>query len=388
MSAGAAQGRSGAGLEVALLGPVAVRLDGTELAPGGARGRALLAMLACVRGEVVSADALQDAVWAAEALSLSRGTLHVHVHNLRARLGPYGTCVERVGAGYRLTGAAVVLDLDVVDDLVVRAESARRAGDPVAAAGLLDRALSTWRGSAVCADLPELPVHHVRTRYAHLRQEALAALFDARLAAGSGPDVVPAVEAALVEHPLSERMWGQLMVALHLSGRPADALSAYRRARAVLADEAGLDPGEDLRRLEKLLLTGTASPAQLLGGPGRTDGPALLWLDSQGRARARALPSADGVLTIGRDADVEVALSADGLVSRRHAVVSADNAGWRLRDLDSLNGTYLNGVRLEDSAPLVPGDVARVGSSVLVVQGATTAPLETLTATRPAAPQP
>lgn len=387
MTSGAVAGAAEAGLEVAVLGPVAVRLDGAELPPGGARGRALLAMLACARGEVLSADALQDAVWGDDALSLSRGTLHVHVHNLRARLGPYGSCVESVGAGYRLSGGALVLDLDVVDDLVVRAESARRAGDPVAAAGLLERALAAWRGSAVCADLPELPVHHVRTRYAHLRQEALVAMFDARLAAGPGPDLVPAVEAALVEHPLSERMWGQLMVALHLSGRPADALSAYRRARVVLADEAGLDPGEDLRRLERLLLTGTASTAQLLGGAPGTEGPALLWLDAQGRARARALPSSGG-FTIGRDSDVEVALSADGLVSRRHAVVSAEPSGWRVTDLGSLNGTYLNGVRLEGSAPLVPGDVVRVGSSALVVQGLTTAPLETLTATRPAPPQP
>lgn len=387
MSAGPVPGAAGAGLEVAVLGSVVVRLDGAELPPGGARGRALLAMLACARGEVLSADALQDAVWGDGAFALSRGTLHVHVHNLRARLGAYGSCVERVGAGYRLSGGAVVLDLDVVDDLVVRAESARRAGDPVAAAGLLERALAAWRGSAVCADLPELPVHHVRTRYAHLQQEARVAMFEARLAAGPGPDLVSAVEAALVEHPLSERMWGQLMVALHLSGRPADALSAYRRARAVLAEEAGLDPGEDLRRLEELMLSGTASPAQLLGGSPGTEGPSLLWLDAQGRARTRALPTT-GSVTIGRDTDVEVAPSADVLVSRRHAMITADTTGWRVRDLGSLNGTYLNGVRLEDSAPLLPGDVVRVGSSALVVQGATTAPLETLTATRPAPPQP
>ncbi len=373
-------------VEVSVLGPVALRVDGVDTPPGGARPRALLGVLACARGDVVSADALVDAVWGHDAVQLSRGTLHVHVHNLRTRLGRHGQCVQSVAAGYRLAGPALTLDLDVVDDLVRRATSAMRAGDPVSASAVLSSALELWRGPAVCADLPELPVESVRTRYAHLRQEALSALFDAELAAPAAPpDLVPRIEGALREQPLSERMWGQLMVALHAAGRPADALAAYRRARAVLAEEAGLDPGEELRRLERAALDGR-SLREVLQPVRQATTPSLLWRDGSGRARSYALP-ADRPVVLGRDRGAAVSLAHDALVSRLHVEIAAHPGGWTVRDLGSLNGTRLNGRRLDRAAPLAAGDVLQVGgTSLLVAPVAAEGTLASLSATRPAEP--
>ena len=152
--------------------------------------------------------------------------------------------------GYVLHVAPDELDLAVFERL--RGEAHR--AEPARAAAKLREALSLWRGQPL-ADLAYEPF--AQTEIARLEELRLAALeerIDADLACGQHADLVGELEARIVEHPLRERLRAQLMLALYRSGRQAEALHAYRNARRELMDELGLEPGEELRRLEQAIL--------------------------------------------------------------------------------------------------------------------------------------
>jgi DNA-binding SARP family transcriptional activator len=351
---------------VGLLGPVMLTVDGENVALAGARQRALLAALTAAGGGAVPADRLAEAVWSDTGRPSARSTLHVHVHQVRRALGRHAEALQHGPAGYQLVAGSDVQD---VEDGLRRARAADRAGDAAAAAAGYRSALARWRGE-FCADLPDHEYFHAaRTVYETVRLDALESVLAAELRLGT-PGLVPELEDLVLRHPLRERFWGHLMVALYRDGRQADALAAFRRARHVLSAELGLDPGSALRQLEQAILS-QAATSQLLRvvapQPAGTGRPVLTWLDAAGTVHRRELPAA-GELVIGRAEDADVSLPGDPAVSRRHAAVRVAGGGdVTVADLGSRNGTFLNGSRLAppDGTAVRSGDLLRCGDTVL-----------------------
>jgi DNA-binding SARP family transcriptional activator len=356
-------------IEVGLLGPVTLSVDGRGIALAGTRRRALVAVLAASRSPVPF-DRLTDAVWSDGAAPPARNTVQVHVHQLRQAIAPRSPALRHTPAGYRLDDA--VVDVRLVEDGLRAARAAERAGDLVGASSSLRAALGRFRGE-FCADLPEHAYFRAaRTFYETLRLDAHEAAVAVDLRLGRG-GLVGELEGLLERHPLRERLWGQLMVALYRDGRQADALATFRRARAVLAEEAGVDPGRALRRIERAVLdqAGTASLLHLVAPAGAAPGrPVLTWLDGTGTARTLRLPL-DGRLEIGRDPAAEVPLTWDAAASRRHAEIVVEAGRAVVVDHGSRNGTFHNGERLGSAArELRPGDLLRCGATMLLLSAA------------------
>jgi YVTN family beta-propeller protein len=247
----------GAGMEFRILGPLEVWVDGAPAALGGPKQRALLAMLLLRANEVVSRDALIDGLWG-ELPPVSAGhTLEAYVHRLRKvlRNGAAGEQVLVTRApGYLLCVGPDELDLDRFERLVQEGRRALATGAPERAADTLRQALSLWRGPPL-GDLESEPFAHVELqRIAELRQDALEERIEADLACGRHRALVPELQALVARFPLRERLRGQLMLALHRSGRQADALEAYRDARRYLVVELGLEPGAGLRAIQQAIL--------------------------------------------------------------------------------------------------------------------------------------
>jgi len=238
-----------------ILGPLDVRTDdGTPLDPGGPRPRALLSLLLLDAGHAVSTRRLTDGLYGTGAPAGAANALQSQISRLRRRLAPH-TDIEAAAAGYRLVTPPDSVDAHRFEELSRQGRTALASGDHTRAAALLREALALWRGPA----LPDLPdAHSDRARLDELRLAAAADRIEADLALGGGPELVPELRALLTGHPLSERLYGQLMRALRASGRPAEGLSVYEEARRTLAEELGTDPSPELAALHLELLGGGA----------------------------------------------------------------------------------------------------------------------------------
>jgi len=246
-------------VEFRILGPLEVVASGESLGLGSPRQRTLLALLLIRAGQVVSCDRLAEDLWDSEPPSSARHTVQAYVHRLRRVLGADAWRLESRPPGYQLKVSAGELDAQRFENL---ADDGRRAlvrDDPRAAAGLLAAALRLWRGPLL-ADLSDVAaIEPERARLDALRLTALEDRIEADLALGRHARVIGELEALLAGSPFRERLWGQLMLALYRSGRPADALEAFRRARRVLTAELGLEPSPWLcRRQEQILLRDVA----------------------------------------------------------------------------------------------------------------------------------
>ncbi|QCR76729.1 BTAD domain-containing putative transcriptional regulator [Mycobacterium avium] len=240
-------------MELGVLGPLQVRRHGTPVAIPGAKPRAVLTMLGLHGGALVSADALMELLWGEEPPRTAAKALQTHISSLRRILGD-GVLLTQ-GAGWILAEA----DVDAARYKVAarRGRDAAAGGDNGRAVACFDEALALWRG------IPELPDGRRGTSEKTRWIEGHAALVedraDALLATGRAAEIIGELEAAVAEAPLRERRWGQLMLALYRAGRQGEALGAYQRARAQLADELGVDPGPELRRLESAIVAQDAS---------------------------------------------------------------------------------------------------------------------------------
>jgi len=245
-------------VQIALLGPLEVRADsGVPVEVGGARLRTLLIRLALDPGRVVTISTLIDALWDDEPPAGAANALQALVSRLR-RLLPDGA-VESTPAGYRLAVPPEAVDLCRFERDVT-AGRARLAADPAGAAEVLARGLALWRGPAL-ADVAEADFARAPTaRFNELRLAAIEDRVDAALALGDGAGLVPELESLALAHPLRERLTGQLIRVLRGAGRPAEALAAYDRLRAALADSLGADPSPELAALHLALLKDTAEP--------------------------------------------------------------------------------------------------------------------------------
>ncbi|MBV8597796.1 MAG: winged helix-turn-helix domain-containing protein [Actinobacteria bacterium] len=237
-------------LEIHLLGPFEALVDGTAADVGGSKRQALLAVLALRPGRVVDVDTLVDALWGEELPAAPRNALHHHVARLRAALGEHA--LTGSVDGYALAHARV--DAADFEELLAETRHAQRDGDVAAAAEAIGSALALWRGQALQGLATTTWLSAEARRLETLRADALEEQFEVSLALGEHRELVSAIQSALAANPFRERLWGQLMLALYRSGRQADALETFQEARRVLADELGLEPGPDLRRLQEAIL--------------------------------------------------------------------------------------------------------------------------------------
>jgi predicted ATPase/DNA-binding SARP family transcriptional activator len=242
-------------VQIDVLGPLEVRDAGGSPVPvTGARLRTLLTRLALDAGRPVGFGVLVDALWGDEPPADEANALQTLVSRLRRALGGPDTVVQSQ-AGYRLAVERDAVDAARFERLAADGAQALRAGDTREAARVLAVALALWRGPAL-ADSTGEALLPFAARLEDLRLAAAVDRIDADLAIGDPAVLVPELEALAAAHPLHERVAGQLMRALGASGRQADALIAYDRLRARLADELGVDPGADVQQIHVELLRG------------------------------------------------------------------------------------------------------------------------------------
>jgi DNA-binding SARP family transcriptional activator/ABC-type transport system substrate-binding protein len=236
-----------------LLGPLEVRTDEKVLRLGGAKQRALLAILLVHANEVVSRDRLIEEIWPDRPPGGAAHSLDHQISRLRKVLDPPDTLVTQSG-GYMLRANPGDIDVHRFEENLERGRQANAAGNPTEALATLDSALDLWRGPALAqiADEPLLCVEAQRLE--ELRLTALEERSDARLALGEHHHLVAELDALVQRHPLRERLRAQLMLALYRSGRQAEALRVYADARRALVDELGLEPGPELQQLEQSIL--------------------------------------------------------------------------------------------------------------------------------------
>jgi ABC-type transport system substrate-binding protein/DNA-binding SARP family transcriptional activator len=240
-----------------VLGPLEVCLDGAPVKIGGARQRALLAMLLLNANRAVSRERLIDELLSDARPETADHTLRVQVSRLRSVIEQPGAAEPRLlrqAPGYRLRVDPGELDLHVFEELLAQAQQARHSGDHELASLTLREADALWRGQPL-ADLDSQPFAQLEVdRLAEMRLVATEDRIDAELALGHHCRLVPELERLVAEHPLRERMRGQAMLALYRSGRQADALATYRTGRSRLVEQLAIEPAPALRELEQAIL--------------------------------------------------------------------------------------------------------------------------------------
>jgi DNA-binding SARP family transcriptional activator len=238
--------------EFRILGPLEALVGGVAVALGGRRQRAVLAILLSRPNEVVPADRLIDDVWGDDPPETAANVLQGYVSHLRRALGR--DVIATRGRDYAIRLADGALDLHRFERLTASAAAARAQGRADAAVDDLRAALALWRGPAL-SDLAGLPsVARIAARLDELRNGALERRLEADIACGREADALVELRALVAEHPLRERLRALQMLALYRDARQAEALEAYRAARATLVDELGIEPGRELQDLERAIL--------------------------------------------------------------------------------------------------------------------------------------
>ena len=236
-------------MDFRILGPLEIA-DGDRVVSLPAAQRSLLALLLLRANEVVPSDRLIEDLWNGQVPDSGRTALQVRVSQLRKALGPAGSLVVTQAPGYLLRVSPDRLDLVRFERLVAEADAAPAD----VAAEKLREALALWRGPPL-ADLAYEPsAQPAIRRLEELRLAALEKRVAADLKRGRHADLIGELEALIAEHPLQEHLRVQLMVALYRCGRQAEALAAYQDARRSLVEELGIDPGPELRELERAIL--------------------------------------------------------------------------------------------------------------------------------------
>jgi YVTN family beta-propeller protein len=235
-------------MQFRILGPLDIRAGSQRLELGARKRRSLLGVLLLHANEAVSADRLIDELWGPHPPTAAPKIVQGHVSALRKLLDPDRILTRP--PGYLIDVGDEELDLLQFSRLFQEARDARSER----ASELLREALALWRGPAL-ADL-EFEGFAAREveQLDELRLTAQIARIEADLALGRAPDLVAELDTLVIRHPLDERLRGQLMLALYRSGRQAAALGVYQQGRRVLVSELGLEPGEELKELERRIL--------------------------------------------------------------------------------------------------------------------------------------
>ncbi|OBK46877.1 BTAD domain-containing putative transcriptional regulator [Mycobacterium sp. 1081908.1] len=356
-------------LRFGVLGPLQMRANGTDVALGAAKQRAVLATLLINRNRTVPIDSLIDAAWEQHPPPEARASLHAHVSRLRRLVGSAG-----VDAAAVLVSAQPGYRLNVSDEAcdVGRFALEQKAGVEAAAAGRFEQAsrhlsaaLAEWRGP-VLEDLRDF--EFVEAYAAGLAEDKLVALTaraEAEIACGRVHSVIGELEALVAEHPYREPLWAQLITAYYLNERQYDALDAYGRLKTTLADELGIDPGPTLRGLHQRILrqepldvkqvaraTAKRVVATLRRPTEASSESAVAYLRDAAGGR---YPLRGATARIGRLSDNDIVID-DDTVSRYHAVIVDTGNSFVITDLQSANGVDVADRRIRTSATLADGD--------------------------------
>ncbi len=245
-----------------ILGPLEVRSGDAWTPVGAPKWRTLLAVLLLSHGQVVSTERLVDELWGDEPPAKPANLVATYVHRLRGLIGdPEGRVLVTRSPGYRLAADGDEIDAVRFARLVAAGRGALADGAVARAVELLSEALGLFRGPPL-ADVPLSDL--VATEANRLEESQVAALglrMEAEIENGDAAGTVAELRRLTAEHPLREELWALLMRALCAAGRQAEALEAYTRARTVIGDELGVDPGPGLRQLHQEILEADARPA-------------------------------------------------------------------------------------------------------------------------------
>jgi len=251
--------RTGGVVRFRILGPLEVWTGQDWSGIGAPKWRALLAALLLNRGQPVSTDRLITELWGDEPPDRAANLVSVYVLRLRRVLGdPEGHVLTTRAPGYQLLLSPGDLDAEVFESLVARGRHGLAAGDIQGAADVLREALELWRGRALDDAPASALVTAEADRLEESRLSALELRIEADLGCGLHAQLVPELRRLLSDHPLREGLWARLIRALDGAGRHAEALAAYGRAREVISDELGVDPGPELQRLYQTMLSADA----------------------------------------------------------------------------------------------------------------------------------
>ncbi|MFF3227134.1 BTAD domain-containing putative transcriptional regulator [Nocardia suismassiliense] len=358
-------------VEVRLLGPVQLLVNGSALNIGGTKPRAVLGMLAVNRRRVVSSHALANGIWDGRPPRRFAPTLHVFVADIRKALRTAGAdpaaILRTITPGYQLELADNCCDAARFESKRIAATAAAAAGDHAGALAHFDTALAQWSGDPL-ADLRGLGfADNFAAELAERRLNTVLSRVDAEIALGRAAETVGAMTTLAADHPVNEAVWRRLVTALYLAGRQAEALDACRRLRTNLAEREGLDPDpvtlaleQQVRRQQPLL------PVELPSGKTTTaatqSAPRAALRLSDGRT-----VEIDNGVRIGRQPDNDLVLD-DARVSRHHARLVVREAGMLLVDLGSANGTYVNGTQIVTGTLVADGDTIRIGSTAMRIE--------------------
>ena len=241
-------------VDIRVLGPLSVAVDGRTVAIGSPKQRAVLAMLA-LHGRV-SLDTLADELWRETPPASLAATVHTLVSRLRRTLVAAGSglTISADGGVYTMDTEPDQVDVQRFHELAAKAREAREAGSPADAARCFRQALALWRGPAL-ADLVDRDFARVAAvRLNEARLDVAEDLADAELAAGRPAAALDTVEPLTPDHPFRERLRGLQMLSLYRLGRQAEALAVYQDLRRTLAEELGLEPTSGLQALERQIL--------------------------------------------------------------------------------------------------------------------------------------
>ncbi|GII54071.1 regulatory protein AfsR [Planotetraspora thailandica] len=268
-------------MEYRLLGPVRVRDDtGREIHVVRPKHRQVLVALLVDAGRVVPAGRLIEHLWDGTPPASARGNLKTYVSDLRRLLSPSGEAspIETAGDGYRIAVRPGELDLPAFADLAAKGRTALKSGDPRQAEALFQRALLLWRDDPF-QDVPlTLRLEQIAAQLREQRMSVFEDWAQARLDLGMHAEMIGSLRAWVGDHPLRERPWEQLMLALSRDGRRADALEAFQELRGRLVDELGVEPAHSIQLLHQRILDADPglSPAAPVAETGRRAVPRQL----------------------------------------------------------------------------------------------------------------
>lgn len=243
-------------IRVRLLGEFEVLRDGVEVPISAGQQRAVLATLALRAGRALDIAAITQKLWGDEPPIGAQTTVRGYIRRLRLALdgGGADSVIGTGAGGYRLKVASSDVDVHRFTGLLDRARAERGKPNELAC---LEQALSCWRGEVLEGVNCEALHRSVRPALEEQRLLAVQRRLDIRIEARDSLEIVIAeLRGLVIEHPLRERFWGQLMVALHRAGRSAEALREFHTCREVLVDELGVDPGAELQELHRGILLG------------------------------------------------------------------------------------------------------------------------------------